>query len=336
MSALSDLAGPKAAAVFMTLLDDAGAARLLAELRPDQLTDVGAAMCELGDVDKETIHSCIQAFVSEADREIMPAGDRNAQVRKLFGQAVGDMKAQSLMQRIETDEKPRSLEIARWLAPDVIARLVNKEHPQVIAVLLLMLETESAAAVLAKLGEDVQPMVVERIARLGPVNGGAIAMLDRLLSEQICQQFGSTAMKMGGPRDAANLINLAAGDTANRVLPFIEEINPELAACIEAEMFTFEMLFALEPLEMGRLLRDVDNEALVDALKGLPDEDRDPFFAAMSSRAADGVRDEIEMRGRLKREDVERAQNTIIELARSLGEQGEIAFGGGGGDGDFV
>jgi flagellar motor switch protein FliG len=193
-----------------------------------------------------------------------------------------------------------------------------------------MLEPENAAAVLALLPEEMQPLVVERIARLGPVTSDAVAMLDTLLSAQISTQFGAAVAKIGGPREAANLINLAAGDTAKRVLPKIGEANAELASKIEAEMFTFEMLFDLSGLDMGRLLRDVDNEALVDALKGLEADKREPFFAAMSSRAADGVRDDIELRGRLKREEVDAAQKSIVEIARGLADQGEITIGGGG------
>lgn len=332
MNAFSKLSGAQAAAVFMMLLEDSDAARLLSQLEPDELTEVGATMCELGDIDQEQITSAIGAFVAEADRDIIPAKGRSEQVRELLGHALGDVKAESMMQRIVTDTRPRSLEMARWLEPEVILKLIEKEHPQVISVLLLMLEPENAAAVLALLDEEMQPKVIERIARLGPVNSSAISMLDNLLSSQIEATFGAAALSMGGPREAANLINLAAGDTAKRVLPVIEEVNAELAAIIESEMFTFEMLLDLEPLAMGRLLRDVDNEALVDALKGLPEDKRDPFFGAMSSRAADGVKDEIEMRGRLKREEVERAQKSIVEIARKLADDGEIAMGSGGDD----
>jgi flagellar motor switch protein FliG len=94
------------------------------------------------------------------------------------------------------------------------------------------------------------------------------------------------------------------------------------------------MLFVLEPMAMGRLLRDVENEVLIDALKGLEEGQRAPFFAAMSSRAADGVRDEIDMRGRLKLADVREAQRRIVAKARELADEGEISLGAG--DGDFV
>ena len=332
-----DMTGAKAAAVFLTLLAQEDAAGLLGAMEPDELEQIGESMCALGDVEGEAIREAIASFISEAEREVISAKDRSAHLRGILGSALGDVKAQSMMQRIDADERPRSLEIARWLVPSVTARLIEGEHPQVIAVLLLNLDPENAAQILSLMDEAMQPMIVERIARMGPVSADAIAMLDHLLSAQIGSQFGSAALEMGGPKEAANLINLASGDIARKVIPLIEERDAELSAKIEAEMFTFEMLLDLEPLEMGRLLREVESDALVDALKGLPEEQREPFFASMSSRAADGVRDDIEMRGRVKKDEVKAAQKSIVEIARKLADDGEISVGAGGGDGgDFV
>jgi flagellar motor switch protein FliG len=184
------------------------------------------------------------------------------------------------------------------------------------------------------LPEDTQGRVVERIARIGPVSEQAVAMIDDLLTQRIGASFGATALTMGGPREAAALINKAAGQVRHTVLPAIAQRDAQLAERIEEELFTFEMLLDLDPHQMGRLLRDVDNEPLIDALKGLPEEDREPFFAAMSSRAADGLRDEIELRGRLAKADFEAAQRKIVEIAKSLVDEGEIVMGEG--DGEFV
>ncbi|MEL7445353.1 MAG: flagellar motor switch protein FliG [Pseudomonadota bacterium] len=322
------------AAVFLMLLGDQEAADLLARLQPSDLERLGAAMCALGEVDQAGISGAIADFVAEADREILPARDRSQQVRAMLERSLGPTKAESMMQRIEPEQRPRSVEMARWLAPSVLIKLVEGEHPQVIAALLLMLEPEPAAEVLSKLEEQVQTAVVARVARIGPISAEAVEMIDRLLSQRIGQSFGAGAMQLGGPREAANLINLASGQLSKTVLPAIAEKDGRLAQAIEDEMFTFEMLFDLDSQAMGRLLRDVDNEALVDALKGVPDEQREPFFAAMSSRAADGIKDEIEMRGRLSRADVDAAQRKVVDLAKQLADQGEIIMGSG--DGEFV
>ncbi|WP_108790114.1 FliG C-terminal domain-containing protein [Erythrobacter sp. Alg231-14] len=322
------------AAVFLMLLSDEEAAALLSRLGPDQLEQIGAAMCQLGDIEQAEMAEALDDFVGESAREILAQQDRGAQVRGLLERSIGPTKAESMMMRIDPDPGPRSIEMARWLAPALLLKLVEDEHPQVIAALLLMLDPEPAAEVLSALPNHIQPIVVERVARIGPVSQQAVDMIDKLLSQRIGASFGANALALGGAREAANLINLAAGDLRGTVLPAIAQRDGPLAERIEEELFTFEMLFELEAQAMERLLRDVDSEALVDALKGLKDTERAPFFKAMSSRAADGIRDEIEMRGRLSRGEVDAAKRKIVEVARSLAEQGEIVMGGD--DGEFV
>ena len=322
------------AAVFISLLSDEEAAALLGRMEPGELEQIGMAMCELGDIEQPHIAEALGDFVIEADREVLPARDRPERVRALLERSLGETKAASMMMRIEPEARPRSIEMARWLAPSVVLKLVEDEHPQVIAALLLMLEPEPAAEVLSALPETAQSSVVARIAKMNAVSTQAMGMIDNLLSQRIGASFGASALTMGGPREAANLINLSEGDLRNTVQPAIAQIAGPLAESIEEELFTFEMLLDLDPQNMGRLLRDVDNEALVDALKGLPDPKRGPFFAAMSSRAADGIRDEIELRGRLSKADVQAAQRKVVDLARQLADQGEISLGAD--DGEFV
>ncbi|RDC59138.1 Flagellar motor switch protein FliG [Alteripontixanthobacter maritimus] len=322
------------AAVIVMLLGDEEAAAVLAKLEPDELKRVGETMCAMGEIGPDRIESAIAGFIASADNEALPAYNRQRQVHTTMTRALGEMKADSLMARIAPTTANASLELARWLAPSIILSLVDGEHPQAIAVLLLLLEPEPAAEVLSKLPAATQSQVVERVARLGPVSASAVEMLDELLAARIAARFGKAALTMGGPREAAELINNAAASVATLVVPAIGERDADLARKIEAEMFTFAMVLELDPKDMGRLIRDVDGEQLIDALLGLPEDDRDPVFGAMSTRAADGVRDEMELRGRIRGEDVKAAQKAIIALARKLGESGEIAFGAG--DDDFV
>lgn len=334
MSPAALLSRADRAAVFLMLLDDGEAGSLLSRLEPDDLERLGSAMVALGEVDQSGMAEALSDFVNEAQREIMPQCDRTQQMRGLLERSLGSAKAESLMQRIAPDAPPYCIEVARWLAPEVLVRLIGDEHPQLIAALLMLMDPEPAAAVLSALPGEVQSSVVERIARSGPISRQAAMTIDTLLSQRIGASFGPSALQVGGAQDAANLINLAAGDVRGTVLPDIASRDAALAAAIEDALFTFEMLFALDPMSMGRLLRDVDSAQLVDALKGLKEDERTPFLAAMSSRAADGIRDEIELRGRISKSEVQTAQKAIVAIAKQLAEQGEIVMGSG--DGDFV
>ena len=161
-------------------------------------------------------------------------------------------------------------------------------------------------------------------------------MLEELLASRLGESQSQGSFTMGGPRDAADLINNSGKAMEKRVMPEIAKRDKALARSIESEMFKFEHLFVLDPQSMGTLLREVDNDTLIDALKGIAEDERECFFRAMSSRAADGVRDEIASRGRVKLADVVESQRQIVMAARRLAAEGAIAFGAASGDDEYV
>ncbi|MCC6941005.1 flagellar motor switch protein FliG [Novosphingobium sp.] len=339
---MSDLAeapkisDPERAAVMVMLLEDDQAAQILAQLEPAELRLLGEKMCALGEIGPVAIAQAIAGFVEKTERLGLIAHDRVGQVRSLMTRAVGEVKADSLMQRILPDDTSQTptIELARWLTPQVIVPLIRDEHPQAIAVLLVQLDPEVAAAVLHSLQEDIQGQVVHRIASLGPVAAEAIAMLEEILTRRISESHGQAALTMGGPREAADIINASARTVEKRVMPEIAKQDRQLAKAIENEMFKFEHLYVLDDKSMGALLREVDSDALIAALKGIAEDQREVFLRAMSSRAADGVRDEIAGRGRMKMAEVIEAQKAMVAAARRLSAEGVIVFGAG--DDDYV
>jgi flagellar motor switch protein FliG len=321
------------AAVMVMLLEDDQAATILSQLEPHELRLLGEKMCALGEIQPEVIAHAIANFVDRTEKMGMIVHDRVGHVRSLMTRAVGEIKADGLMQRIQpTPERAPNLELARWLTPKSLMPLVKGEHPQAIAVLLVQLDPEVAAEVLHSLPQEIQPEVVHRIATLGPVSADAIMMLDELIARKIGESQGQATLAMGGPREVADIMNNAGRAMEKRVMPEIAKLDKALAKEIENEMFKFEHLFGLDPQSMGALLREVDNDALIDALKGIAEDERENFFRAMSSRAADGVKDEIAARGRVKLADVVAAQKQIVAAARRLAAEGTIVFGAGGDD----
>ena len=326
------------AAVMVMLLEEEQAAAILSQLGPDELRVLGEKMIALGEIGPDLISQAISGFVDSAGQGGISARGRSDHVRSLMNRAVGEVKADSLMQRIlpQGDASGPALELARWLTPQALIPLIRDEHPQAIAVLLVQLEPEVAAEVLHALPVEQQTPVIHRVATLGPVAADALVMLEELLESRISQCHGKAALTMGGPREAAEIINQAGKAAEKRIMPEIGKIDKALAREIESEMFKFEHLFALDPQAMGALLREVESETLIDALKGIDEEQREIFFRAMSSRAADGVKDEIAGRGRLKLAQVVEAQKAIVAVARRLAAEGTIVFGVGGGDDEYV
>ena len=329
-----DATDAERAAVMIMLLEDDQASALLGQLDPVELRLLGERMCALGEISPAAIEDAIARFVEKTERMGLIVPDRIGQVRGMMTRAIGEVKTDSLMQRIAPEERTSSLELARWLTPHVLVPLVRDEHPQAIAVLLVQLDPEVAAGVLHGMPESIQAQVVQRIATLGPVSPEALAMLEDLLAKRITQTHGRAALTMGGPREAADIINAAARTVERRVMPEIAKADKALARAIENEMFKFEHLFVLDDKSMGALLREVDSDMLIAALKGTAEANREVFFGAMSSRAADGVRDEIGARGRMKMAEVLEAQKAMVTAARRLAAEGVIVFGAG--DDDYV
>ncbi|KMS54290.1 flagellar motor switch protein FliG [Novosphingobium barchaimii LL02] len=336
MTEIAPLQAADSAAVMMMLLAEEQTAELLSALDPRELRLLGEKMVALGEIGPDVIAQAIAGFVAKTERMGLVAHDRVGQVHAMMSRAVGDVKADNVMRRIAPAAPQTSpLELARWLTPDALVPLLKGEHPQAIAVLLIQLDPEVAAAVLHALPPLVQPEIVHRIATLGPVAPQAIEMLEELLSRRITESHGQRPLQMGGAREAAEIINGIGKVAEKHVMGALAKRDKVLARQIEEEMFKFEHLFVLDAQAMGALLRDVPNETLIDALKGIAEDEREVFFRAMSSRAADGVRDEIAARGRVKLADVVAAQKDVVAVARKLAADGTIVFGSGGDD-DYV
>jgi flagellar motor switch protein FliG len=336
MSELSAIPGPDRAAVMVMVLEDGAASRLLAALSPDELRLLGERMCALGAIGPDAIVDAIAGFVEHSEQLGLPERDRVAQVSALMTGALGALKAENLMARITPPDapKPSPIELVRWLNPDVLVPLIAGEPPQAIAVLLVQLDPDVAAKVLHALPDGVQTQVVHRVATLGPVSADAIAMLEAMLLRRLGERSTARAFELGGVSEAAGILNAVPRPVEKRIMPEIAKMDKALARNLEGEMFKFEHLFALDDKAMGALLREVDSERLVTALKGVAEDTRECFFRAMSARAADGLRDEIAGLGRLKMAEVIEAQKAIVATARRLAAEGVIVFGAG--DDDYV
>ena len=331
------LGGTDKAAIMVMLLAEEDASRILSQLTPDELRQLAGTMCGIGEVEPQAISDAIAGFSRSTEHSGISGHGRVDNVRRLLNGAVGEVKTDNLMRQVAPEAEEEGLPalgLLRWLDPKIIGEILADEHPQAIAVLLLQLDADVAAAALSALPEDLHTPVLHRVAKLGPVSRQAIDILEGTLNAKIEKLHGTIPLTMGGIKHAAEIINQSHRSVEKRVLPTIGKIDKKLAKELENEMFKFEHLFALDMKMTGVLLREVESDTLIMSLKGLEEDRREQFYGAMSSRAADGLRDEIEMRGRVKKSDVEAAQKEVVAIAKRLIAQGDIIMGEG--DEDYV
>lgn len=327
--------GVERAAVLMMLVDDEEAAAILQKLDPDEVRQLGKAMLTVADVTEAEVDLVLDDFVFKARERSSVTFDPRPKVETVMAKALGPDMATSVLSRI-LPPQGGGIEMLDWFEPAELAAIIEAEHPQIAAVLLANLKPEVAAQVLESLPEPMQPQILRRVARLGEVPAEAIETLKAMLSQRATQARAPAGLQLGGTREAAKIMSSARKITEQKVMPKLAKLDKEVARAIEEAMFVFENLLDFDDKNLSTLIRNVDGEILVKALKGVDDAARTRILGCMSSRAADGIRDEMEARGPMKLADVLEAQKAMIAIARGLVKDGTLTMPGGGGDDDYV
>ncbi|WP_425229114.1 flagellar motor switch protein FliG [Sphingomonas sp.] len=326
--------GVERAAVLMMLVGEEEAAAILQKLDPEEVRQLGKAMFAVADVSEQAVEDVLDDFAAKARERSSIQFDPRPRIEAVMTKALGSTKADSVLARITPAEAQCELEMLQWLDAGEIAQLIEKEHPQIAAVLIANLEPHVAGQVLELLPDAVQPDILHRVARLGPIAPEAVETLKTVLANRNAPA-AQAGVTLGGTREAAKILSGARKATEQRVMPKLFKIDKEMARAIEEAMFVFDNLLEMDDKNLGALIRNVDGEILVKALKGVDEAARSRILGCMSARAADGIRDEMEARGPTKLADVMEAQKAMIAIARALAKDGTIQMGGGSDD-DYV
>ena len=247
--------------------------------------------------------------------------------------ALGPERADNIIARVMPQTRSNALDALKWMDAKTIASLIEHEHPQIAAIVLAHVDATAAADVLQLLAEDLHADLVYRVATLGPVTTEALDELERVLLRQHTKSAqGSSTSSRGGTGEAAKIVNATRAGADQRIIKTLGKLDKNLARMIEDEMFVFDNLNALDAKSLGTLLRTVDNEILIPALKGCEPGLREKMFACMSSRAAQSIQDELTDRGPMRLAEVQDAQKEVLAIARKLADAGTINLGGKGDD----
>jgi flagellar motor switch protein FliG len=326
--------GVERAAVLMMLVGEEEAAAILQKLEPDEVRQLGRAMYAVADVSEDDVERVLDDFVDRARERTSIAFDPRPRIEAVMNKALGPEKADSVLARITPPEAACEIELLDWLDAPEIAAIVEKEHPQIAAVLIANLDPGIAGQVLELLPEAMQPEILHRVARLGPITPEAVETLKAVIAKRGTGGAKAAGLTLGGTREAAKILSGARKATEQRVMPKLFKIDKDTAKAIEEAMFVFDNLLEMDDKNLGTLIRNIDGEVLTRALKGVDEGARNRFLGCMSARAADGIRDEMEARGPMKLADVLEAQKTIIQVARNLAKDGSIQMGAG--EDDYV
>ena len=324
--------GVQDAAIFLMSLGEEEAAEVFKHLAPKEVQRLGEAIARTRSVSRERVDSVIEKFTKEAASQSLLVSDTDNYVRAVLKRALGEDKAGLLIDRILQGGDVTGIESLKWMDPLSVAELLRNEHPQIMAAILVHLDFEQVAGILKHLTARTRNEVMLRIATLEGIQPTALKDLNEVLFKVLAGGDKVRKASLGGVKTAAEIINMMGTQIETTVIDAIREHDADLAQKIMDKMFTFEDLTKLDGKSMQQVLKEVSTDSLVIALKGATTDLRDLVLANMSTRAAEGLRDDLESRGPVRLSEVEAQQKEILKVVRRLSDEGSIVIGGGGDD----
>lgn len=314
----------RSAAVLLLALGETAAAEILRHMDAKVVQRLGVEMAGLKTASNDEVSAVVGSFVATMSGRASIEVGSDEYIKKILINALGDEKASGIIDRIMLGRTSSGLDVLKWMEPKAIAEIIRQEHPQVLAIILAYLDTDQAAKVLELFPDWLQAEIIMRIATLDGVPPSALHTVDEMIEKQFSGKPGGVAANLGGPKSAAGILNFIDSTGDGKVIAQIRKADEVLCQRLQDLMFVFEDLLDVDDRGIQELLREIDTNTLVLALKAAVPAMRDKFTANMSTRAAEMLKDDLESRGPVRLAEVETAQKTILKTVRKLAEEGRI------------
>ncbi len=329
-------AGVMRSAILMLALGADEAAEVMKFLSPKEVQKLGSAMATLKSVGREQVETVVGEFLTEAELSSDFGHDSDEYIRSVLTKALGEDKASGLLNRILQSRDSSGIESLKWMDAPTVSDFIKNEHPQIIATILVHLEPDQASEIIGYFPDRLRQDVMLRIATLDGVKPIALRELNDVMTKLLTGNENLKKQTMGGIKVAANIMNFMSGDNEAIIMEGLKNYDDDMAQKIMDEMFVFDNIIDIDDKGIQIILREVQSEMLIVALKGTTDEMRDKIFKNMSSRAAEMMKEDLESKGPVKLSEVESQQKQILQIVRRLSDEGQIQIAGKGGEDQYV
>ncbi|HET9822650.1 MAG TPA: flagellar motor switch protein FliG, partial [Burkholderiaceae bacterium] len=323
-----DEQGLEDAAILLMSLGEEEAAEVFKHLEPKEVQRLGETIAKMKTIPREKVEGVLDKFSSLASEHSILVADTDEYVKSVLRKALGEDKANLLIDRILQGSDVTGIESLKWMDAGSVAELLRNEHPQIVAAILVHLDHDQSGEILKQFAERHRNEVMVRIATLDGIQPTALRDLNEVMGRVLAGGDKLRKATLGGVKTAAEIINLLGSSVETSVLDYIREADNELAQKIMDNMFTFDDLEKIDDKGIQALLKEVQSESLVIALKGATPEMREKVFRNMSSRAAEALREDLESRGPVRLSEVESEQKEMLKIVRRLADEGQIVIGG--------
>ncbi|ANH68572.1 flagellar motor switch protein FliG [Mitsuaria sp. 7] len=324
--------GVEDAAILLMSLGEEEASEVFKHLAPKEVQKLGETIAKMKVVPRERVERVLDKFDLVAETQSTLVSDTDEYVRSVLRKALGEDKANLLLDRILQGSDVSSIESLKWMDPGSVAELLRNEHPQIVAAILSHLDFDQSSSVLRVFTERQRNEVLIRIATLDGIQPLALKDLNEVMGQILAGGERMKKSNLGGVKTAAEIINMMGTSVEASVLDYIREADSDLAQKIMDNMFTFDDVDKIDDRGIQAILKEVQSESLIVALKGAGPELREKIFRNMSSRAAETLREDLDSRGPVRLSEVEAEQKEILKVVRRLVDEGQIVLAGGGDD----
>src|SRR5690242_18827510 len=315
-------------AILLLSLGEDEAVEVLKHLNHLEVQKLGAAMARLKKLSREEVDAVLTDFCSRATKDSLFLDlDSESYARSVLQKALGEDKSTDNISRILEGQDTSGIEGLKWIDSQSVAELIKGEHPQIIATILVHLDRNQASEILAELSEQLRNDVLLRIATLEGIQPSALRELNAVLTDLLSGSEKINKSSVGGVRTAAEIINFMGSTAENSILDKLREFDGDLAQKIIDQMIVFENLMDIDDRGIEILLREIPSDSLVIAMKGAAADLREKIFRNMSTRAAEMLREDLEVMGPVRVSEVEAQQKQILQVVRRLADEGQVAFG---------
>ncbi|WP_298439837.1 flagellar motor switch protein FliG [Geobacter sp.] len=324
--------GADKAAILLLYLGPEATSGVFEHMDDSEIKKISRSMARLGHVPHATIQEVVAEFTNMTNPETGIFSQGEEFVRKILEQTLGPQKAELLLKEISTSNFGDMVDILANLDAKTIANFLSQEHPQTIAVILAKLRAKQTGEIVSMLPQELQAEVVLRIADVDQVSPEILEDIDEVIQRELTAMGGVQRYKVGGIEKVVDMFNHLDRSREKQILDRLDVISPPLAEVIRKHLFTFDDIFKLDDRSIQGIMREISNDTLTLAMKTADESIKEKIFRNISSRAAEMIKEDLEVMGPVRLSDVEKAQGEIIKIVRRLEEEGKVVLAGRGGD----
>ena len=329
------LTGPQKAAIFLLAMGEEYTTSFFKELDEKSIQKVGKCMSDITYVSSDIVNIVTNEFLKNFNSDVNLAVSGKDFLQQVVSKTLDEETAREVFKVIGNESTSTPFRDLAYVPTDKLFNMIKGEHPQTIALILSYLPHEKSAEILNLLPEGDKADIALRIVTIGQVQDELIREVDEALKNDI-SKIGTATRKFDGVEILASILNEVGGDAEEVILSHIEKEDGDLADSIRQKMFIFEDLLQAEDRSFREILQNVDNQGLAKALKTAPEELKEKIFNNLSERAADMLKEDMEIMGPIRLKEVEEAQQNILRITKKLEAEGKIVLAGKGSEDTFV